>query len=173
MTLWLFIIAALFFQEPATTDTALFQARQNHLNLYLIHCIYIIATIIDIYGGFFIGKWIQEKFKDTRFEKFSHKWADKIENFIGRKGEKFVLILLAVINFPWANAFLASWLKISFKNVLLYIFIGNCIWYGIEWGINLGLRSLIPDPHLALYAIAGTALLFSIFSKAVFNKLLK
>lgn len=173
MNIWLFVIVALFFQEPATTDAAFFQARQNHLNIWVIHLIYIVATLIDICVGYSLGKWLQKSTKESRFERFSSNWASKVERFIGRRGEKFVLILLGIINFPWLNAFLASWLRIPFRSVLLLIFIGNGIWYAIEWGINLGLRSLIPDPHLALYAVVGTALLFSVFSKVIMNKVLK
>lgn len=173
MSIWIFVIFALFFQEPATTDAALFQARQHNLNIWIIHSIWFIATITDICLGFILGKWIQKKFQGTRFEKFSHKWADRLERFIGRKGKKFALILLGIINFPYINSFLASWLSLSFKNIFILILVGDAIWYAIEWGINLGLRSLIPDPHLALYAIVGTALILSICYKAILSKLLK
>ncbi len=172
-SLLIIIILALIVQEPATTDATLFQARQNHFNILLIHLIWLIATCIDIFLGFYLGKWIQKTFKGSRFEVFSNKWADKIERFIGRNGEKFVLILLGIINFPYINSFLASWLKLSFRNIFILIFIGDTIWYAIEWAINLGVRSLIPDPHLALYIIVGTALILSIFYKTLLNKLLK
>lgn len=170
---WLLLITTLFFQEPATTDTMLFQARTNHINLWFVHFVWLIATIIDIWFGFKLGKWLQRFYTGTRFESFSKKWAVRIENFIGRKGEKFALILLGIINFPWANAFLASWLTIDYKDIFVFIFIGDTIWYVLEWGINLGVRSIIPNPHLAIYIVILVALLFSVISKAILNKALK
>ena len=173
MPIWLFVIFASIFQEPATTDTMLFQVRQSHFNLWLVHAIWFIATFIDICVGFILGKWIQKSFKNSKFETFSNKWADRVERFIGRRGERFALILLGVINFPYINSFLGSWLKLPFKSLFTLIFIGDVIFYAIEWSINLGVRSIIPNPHLALYIIVGLALTLSIFYKALLNKVLK
>lgn len=170
--IWLFIIVALFIQEPTSTDAAIFQVRHLHFNLFLINFIWLIATIIDIWLGYAIGKLIQGKFQGTKFETWSFKWATRVENFIGKKGEKFALILLGIINFPYVNSFLASWLKISFKNIFILIFIGDAIYWAIAWGINIGVRNFIVDPHTALYVVIGVGLLFSILAKTIMNKVL-
>ncbi len=173
MNIWWLVILALIFQEPATTDATFFQARQQNLNLWIIHLIWFLATCFDIWFGFVLGKWLQRKFQDSRIVTFSNGLAGKVDGFIGRRGEKFALILLGTINFPYINSFLASWLKLPFKSIFVLIFIGDAIWYAIEWMINLGVRSLIPDPHLALYVIVGTALLLSIFYKSLLGKILR
>jgi len=173
MKTWLFIVIALFIQEPATTDAAIFLVRQQHLNLWVVNLIWVLATIIDISAGYLIGKWIQRKFQHTKFGKWSERWAIRIENFIGKSGERFAVILLGIINFPYFNAFLTSWLKLSFKNVFILIFIGDAIYWSIEWAINVGVRGYFTDPHTALYVIVGLGLLFSLISKAILTKVLK
>lgn len=170
---WLFVIACLFIQEPTSTDAAIFLVRQNHLNLWVVNVIWLAATIIDIVVGYLVGKWIQRAFQSTRLVAWSKQWAEKIEQFIGKSGERFVVILLGVINFPYLNAFLFSWLRLSFKNLFVLLLIGNAIYWLIEWGINIGVRSAVADPHMALYVIVAVGLLFSVISKALLNKMLK
>src|SRR5437660_1477842 len=96
---WLFIIAMLFIQEPASMDAAIFLVRQQHINLWLINTLWILATTIDILVGYAIGKWIQRAFQDTRFGRWAERWAMRIENFVGKSGENFAIILLGIINF--------------------------------------------------------------------------
>jgi membrane protein YqaA with SNARE-associated domain len=170
---WLFIIVALFIQEPATTDAAIFQVRHLVLNLWLINAIWILATVIDIMAGYWIGKWAQKRFKDTRIVRFAERWAARIEEFIGRSGEKFALILIGIVNFPYLNAFLFSWLKLSFRNIFILIFIGDAIYWAIEWGINIGVRSVFTDSHTALYIVVVLGLFFSIASKTILNQVLR
>jgi membrane protein YqaA with SNARE-associated domain len=170
---WWFIILALFIQEPASTDAAIFQARSLHLNLFVINLIWLIATVIDIWLGYKIGKWIQKKFQGTKLVTKSLLWATRFENFIGRKGENFALIFIGVINFPYLNTFIGSWLKVPFKKLFLLIFIGDAIYWSIEWAINIGVRSFITNTTTALYVVIGLGLLFAIFSKSILNKVLK
>jgi hypothetical protein len=138
-----------------------------------VHLVWIVATAIDIWLGFKIGKWLKRFWSGTKFETFSKTWAARIEHFIGKKGEKFVLMLLGVINFPWANSFLFSWLDWDYRTMFIFIFIGDAIWYALEWGINVGVRSIIPDPHLTIYMVVLGGLSFGIISKLILNRVLK
>ena len=171
--IWFLIIIALFIQEPASTDAAIFQVRNLHLNFWLVNLLWLIATFIDIYFGYKIGKWVQLKFKEKKIIKKSQKWASRIEDFVGKKGEKFALVLLGIINFPYLNSFLMSWTEIPFKNAFFLIFIGDVLYWSIEWGINIGVRGFFKDPHTALYIIVSMGLVFSVISKMVLNKVLK
>ena len=173
MNTWLFIIGALFIQEPATMDAAIFVIREQHLNLWLINLLWVLATAIDITVGYAIGTWVQSASKGSRFAGWSERWAAKIEDFIGRRGERFAIILLGVINFPYLNALIVSWLKLSFRNIFILIFIGEAIYWGIAWAVNISVRNYVSDPHAALYIIVGIALLFSILSKAILNRISK
>ena len=170
---WLFIILCVFIQEPASTDAAIFQVRSLHLDLLLVNLIWLAASALDIWIGYKIGKWIQKRYRGKKFILLSEQWAKKLENFIGKKGEKFALILLGVVNVPYLNSFIASWLDIPFKSLFTYILIGDAIYWIIEWGINIGARSLFTDPHSALYAVIGAGLVFSIFSKMIMDRVLK
>ncbi len=171
-SIWSLIILTLFVQEAASTDVAIFQVRHLHFNLWIINLMWVIATSIDILVGYWIGKKIQEKFKGSKFETFGRKWSAKTEDLIGKKGQRFALLVLGIINFPYANAFISSWLSIPFKNVFILLFIGDALYWGIEWGVNIGVRGF-AGPHTALYIVIGLGLLISIFSKIIFNKILK
>lgn len=167
---WLLVILVFFIQEPASTDAIIFQARHLGLNLFIFNSVWLLVTSIDIWLGYLIGKKVQEKYKNTRFEKFSRKWADRVENFVGKKGEKIALVFLGFINFPYLNSFLASWLNISFKNMFYPILIGDGIYWVTAWAINIGIRGFFTNSHTALYVIIAIGLLFSIFSKIIFDK---
>lgn len=134
---------------------------------------WLVATIIDILIGYKIGVWTQNKFKETKFLKKVSNWAEKIEEFIGRRGENFAIICLGIINFPYANAFIGSWLKqISRKKLYALIFIGDSIYWIIAWCINIGVRMFVSDTLTALYIVVGLGLMFAIFSKALLKKIL-
>ncbi len=171
--IWWFIILAVIFQEPASTDAAIFQARTLHLNLLTINLVWLVATAFDIWLGYRVGKWVQTKFYGRKLiTKFSI-LAGKFEDFIGKRGENFALIFVSVINFPYVNALIGSWLKIPFKKLFLLIFIGDAIYWLIEWGINIGVRSFVTNTTTALYIVIGIGLLFAIFSKSILSKILK
>jgi len=173
MNLWLFIIAAIFIQEPASTDAAIFQVRTHGINLWLINAIWLAATAVDIALGYAIGKWVQKRFAESRLIKASERWADRIADFIGRAGERLAIILIGVINFPYLNAFIFSWLKLRFRTLFILIFIGDAIYWAIEWAINIGVRSVITDSHTALYVVVALGLVLSVISKVILNKVLK
>jgi len=173
MKTWLLITLAVIIQEPASTDAAIFQARHLGLNLWIVNLIWLAATLVDIYLGYRIGKWIQKKYAGKKFVVVAEKLASKIENFIGRSGENFALILIGVINFPYLNAFLASWLPIRFRNAFVLILIGDAIYWAIEWGINIGVRTHVSDPHTALYIVIFLGLLFSVLSKTILNRIMR
>lgn len=170
---WLFVIATLFIQEPATTDAALFQVRHLHLNIWLVNVFWFVATVIDIMVGYYAGKLIQYAARNTSFERWSWKWAEKAENFIGVQGEKTALILFGIINFPYVSSFVGSWLRIRFRTLFICLLLGDAIYWAIEWGINLGVRGLFDNPHTALFVVVGVAFVFSLFSKAILSKVLK
>lgn len=171
--IWWFIILSVIIQEPASTDAAIFQARSLHFNFLLVNSIWFVATALDIWLGYNIGKWAQKKFQYTKFVTKSLLWVARLENFIGKRGENFAIIFVSVINFPYVNSFFGSWLKIPFKRLFFLIFIGDAIYWAIEWGINIGVRSVVTNTTTALYVVIGLGLIIALFSKAILNKVLK
>lgn len=173
MGLWFFIIFSLIVQEPASTDATIFLVRENHINLILIHTIWLFATLMDITIGYIIGKWIQTKSKDTKVGIWAKQWAERIEYVIGKRGEYFAIILISIINFPYLNAFILSWLNIRFRKLLILIFLGDLIYWIIEWIINIGVRNNIQNSHTVLYVVVILGLVLLIVSKILLNKIFK
>ena len=154
MTLFL-IILALFVQEPASTDAAIFQIRELGLNLWFIHSLWLVITIIDIFVGYKIGKYFQIRYAGTTVIKKIQKWTHALEEFIGKKGEIFAIVLIGIINFPWLNAFLVSWLHVSFKRIFWFLLFGDLIYWVVAWMINIGVRFFVADSRVALYGVVG------------------
>ena len=173
MKTWIFVISTLFVQEATSTNAAIYLIRDQHLNLWIINIIWILATAIDILVGYALGKWMQRRLKKTKLIKWSEGWTKRIEDFIGRSGECFVIIFLGVINFPYLNSFLMSGIRFSFKNIFIFTFIGEAIFWGIEWLINISANRYFSDPHTVLYIVIGFGLLFSVVSKMVLTKVVK
>lgn len=168
-----FIIPILIVQEPVSTDTGIFFIREYHLNLFLINILFVVLSILDIFIGYYLGKYLQKRFSYKKIIIKSKNIASRLENFIGRKGETFSLILIGIINMPYLNSFVASWLNMKFKKVLTLIFIGDVIWWCISWYINIKVRQNVSNPHTALYIVVSIALIISIFSRYIFKKILK
>ncbi len=168
--IWWLIIAAVIIQEPVSSDAAIFQIRHLHLNLIEVNLVWLIATIADLTIGYWIGKFVQKKIAGTKFEKRILRIVTAIENFMGKKGEKFTLVLLGIINFPYANSFIASWFDIPLRQMFALLFIGDVLYWGIEWGINIGVRSFPINPHTALLVVLLVAFLFAVLSKFLLNK---
>lgn len=136
MTLFL-IILALFVQEPASTDAAIFQIRELHLNLWFVHSLWLAATVIDIAVGYKLGKYFQTRYLGSAVIQKIKRWTYALEEFVGRKGEVFAIILIGIINFPWLNAFFVSWLRVPFKRLFWLLLFGDLIYWIIAWMINI------------------------------------
>lgn len=171
--IWWFVIGSVIVQEPVSTDAVIFQIRHLHLNLLIVNSIWVIATVFDIWFGYTLGKFIQKKIANTKFEQKVLRLVKGVEHFMGKKGEWFTLVLLGIINFPYANSFLASWLSISKRDVFICLFIGDVLYWGIEWMINIGVRSFVKNPQLALVGVLGGAVVLSIVSKVLVSKIVK
>ncbi|MEI6352773.1 MAG: hypothetical protein WCO35_02450 [Candidatus Nomurabacteria bacterium] len=168
-----FIIPILIIQEPVSTDTGIFFIRENHLNLFLINILFVLLSVLDITVAYFLGKYLQKRFSHKKIIIKSKTIASKLENFIGKKGEFFSLILIGIINTPYLDSFLASWLNIKFKKVLTLVLIGDVIWWCISWYINIKVRQNVSNPYAALYVVVFIALIITIFSRYILKKVLK
>ncbi len=135
--IWIFLIVALVLQETASAAAALALAQQQHLPAIPIHLIWTLGTIFDMYLGFTVGDWLHKKLRNTRFGRHIGTWAAKFEKLFGRYGQTFALAMLAVVNFPYLNTFLASWAHIPKKIGYTATFIGDATWYFLLWGAVL------------------------------------
>jgi membrane protein YqaA with SNARE-associated domain len=148
------LLTLLFFiQEPISTGAVLLEVYHLHYNLWIIHALFSLATLVDIAVGYYLGIFIRKRFGDrkmvswltTRFETFS--------NFIGKNGNIVALIVYAPLIFPIGGIFV-PWLDITLTEALIFTFIGELIfWYIPEWLLVLGIRVLATDPFTALYLL--------------------
>ena len=159
MTLWLLLTVALVVQEGLSTTVLLLQAYQRHYPLYLIHILWLLLTILQIYAGYYLGKWIQKRFAGSKFESWMKKSTAKLEKMIGERGEAIALILISGIVSPAFAALGASWLEISFTKVLIFALIGDLLWYLSEWVTVIGAAHLFSDVKADSAIVIGTVLI--------------
>lgn len=170
MKLWLLLTLAMFVQEPISTAAVLLQAYQLHYNIWLIHLIFALATIIDIAVGYYLGLLIKKKFGDRKLVKSLDERLEKFSAFIGTNGKIFALIVYSPIIFP-ISGFFIPWLDISFGEALVFTFIGEIIfWYLPEWLIVLGIKIFVGNPFTALYIIIIVSTLLSLGVKYLFDR---
>src|SRR5665213_634522 len=142
MSLWWLLTVALLVQEGISTTVLLLKAYQEHYPLILIHLIWFVVTVVQIYAGYYLGKWIQTRFKNTKFELWMKKSTHRLDKHIGTSGEAIALMLVAGLVSPAIAALGASWLDISFVSVLIFALIGDLFWYVSEWATVFGVSYL-------------------------------
>lgn len=148
--LWALITAAFFIQEFASTALVLVVAQNSGLSLWPIHIIWAVATLIDMYAGYLLGTLLKKKFAKNRFMRSIEKRMKDATGALGNHGTNITLMLLGIINFPYLNTFIASWIGVPMNTAFLFTIIGNFIWYLILWGTVLGLTSFINNPSIIL-----------------------
>jgi hypothetical protein len=170
MTLWWLLIGALTIQEGVSTTVLLLEAHQKHYSIFLITLIWLVVTVLQIYAGFYLGKWIQKRFSGTKFEAWLKKSQQSFEKYIGKTGESFGLILVSGLVSPAVAALGASWLDISFMQVFIFALLGDFLWYLSEWITVLGLTQLVAGAHvetiIVIIGFVAVAAFFAFAKKA-------
>jgi len=157
MLLWLFITIVLLGEEFASSTAVFLVAYHAHINIWIIHGIWLVAVIVDILVGYALGKYAEKSFATSRFEKWMEKSAALIEKRIGTRGESFSLIVLGFLNFPYVNSFAAAWLTLPFWEMFFSIFIGSLFWYIFEWMVVIGIITFVPVNLIPAVVIALAA----------------
>jgi membrane protein YqaA with SNARE-associated domain len=142
MSFWFVIALTLTIQEGFSTIAVLVHAQQLHYSAWIITAIWAVATALQITIAYYLGKWIQQKFADSKFEDWIKEWSKKFESFAGKYGQQFVPFFLALIISPALGAFLVSWLDLSFVSVFVLTFLGDACWYVSDWAAALGAEAL-------------------------------
>jgi hypothetical protein len=169
---WFFVIITLIFQEFASTGAALFSAHAANLNPWIIHGIWIVATVGDIAIGFYGGKWIHQKFRNSKLDAWANKWATKIDRAIGKTGVKISLILLGFVTYPYIVAFAASWLSdLALQDIFLYTTLGNAAWYAFTWATVLGITAAGHNYQLIFTIIAVAGIVLVLISNFIKKKI--
>jgi hypothetical protein len=164
MKIWLLLFVAFLIQEPVSSSAILLEAYQYHYNIWLIHLLFVAATLLDVVIGYALGSFVRKKtfHSNARLIRYGMGKSDELSAFIGKQGKIMSLVVLGPIIFPW-SAFVAPWLEISFFDAMVFLFIGDLIfWYGSEWLIVLGVKTFFPNPIAAVFAVVAVSLLITI-----------
>jgi membrane protein YqaA with SNARE-associated domain len=145
MNLWLLIIGALTLQEGLSTTVILLDAVHAHYPLLLIHAIWLFVTVLQIVAGYFLGKWIQKRFGNSKAEQWFKKSAGKLEKSIGKQGAELALVIASALVSPAATSFLASWLDLSLTKIFIFTLLGDFLWYLSEWVTVYGATQILSD----------------------------
>ena len=156
-----YIIAALILilQEVVLLNTLIFQTHQGYYMPWIIHLMFVCATVFDIWIGYRIGKWAKRRYATGKVVEFANRWTERFHAYVGKRGRILALFLLGNFSFPYLNSFIAAWLMIPFWEMMIIFFIGNVTFYFLGYFIIGGISSLIPNPAIALPVIIGLTLL--------------
>lgn len=168
MNFWFIIFGVFLLQQSALMGAVLALIKAKGLNLWLVHGLYLVATVLDIGLGFILGSFIQKKFK-TAFK--LKRWLKKrTDRFLNSSARKSFLLLAGIIDYPHLNSFLGSWLNISFFSVFISTLIGSLIYYSILWAIVLGALRLTSNLYISIAVIVTVVVLLTFLSKKYLYK---
>lgn len=153
MKLWLFLLATFMLQELFSSAAVLTPLYAGHYSVWLIHLTFIIATILDISIGYYVGSYIKRNASSNRFVTFIEKKAARYK-FLSRgtTRRRLALFLFGPPLFP-ITAFFAPLIGYTFYESFLILLLGEMtFWYGPEWLLILGLHTFIGS-HLWVISI--------------------
>lgn len=157
--MWILVAAVLIPQEFATSAIVFILALQNNFPIWAINLIWLCTTSLDMYVGYMLGKFTQERLHGTRFFNWVERWIDKGKSMLGLHGEKMSLALLGAIDFPYVNAFIGAWIGLPFNMTFLLTLAGNFAWYLFLWGTVLGLSSFVSNPDIIILILIVAGIL--------------
>jgi hypothetical protein len=157
--MWLLVASVLIPQEFASSAIVFIIALQNNFPIWEIHLIWLGITSLDMYVGYMLGKFTQEKLQGTRFFNWVERWIARGRAELGPHGEKLSLALFGVIDFPFVNTFIGAWIGLPFNMAFLLTLAGNFVWYLFLWGTVLGLSSFISNPDIIILTLVVAGIL--------------
>jgi membrane protein YqaA with SNARE-associated domain len=174
MKLWFTIIFTFIVQELVTTNAVLLQAYEQEYNGWIIFLIFLAATTFIISLGFFLGKFVQKRFAQSKVVVYTERKVRKLESMVGKTGKRVALVSLGFANFNYINAFIASWLSLSFREVFVYLFIGDLLWYILNSLMILGVHTYIQPKYAMIVSFGISIGIFAVSAllhKKVANRL--
>jgi hypothetical protein len=159
MPIWILVAAVLIPQEFASSAIVFIVALQNNFPIWAINLIWICTTSLDMYVGYKLGKFTQEKLQGTRFFNWTEKWVKKGRAELGTHGEKLSLSLLGVIDFPYVNTFIGAWIGLPLNMAFLLTLAGNFVWFLFLWGTVLGLSAFVSNPDIIILILLVAGIL--------------
>lgn len=157
-------------QELAVVAAVFGFAYQNHINIFAVHAMWLVATLIDVTLGFKFGGWIKKKYGTSSLARHAGELVSAIERRIGTNGRRLTLVVSGFLNFPYVNGFLGPWLRLSFADTLVFILIGDALWYFSIWGALGGISILAPDSRWIVVLAMGVIVALIIVVRVLYHK---
>ncbi len=170
MIIWIYIVAAMVVQELAVVAAALGFAYHLELNIFLVHGIWLVATVIDALGGFILGQWIRGKYGAWVITRHAEALAEALERRISTNGRRLTLVVFGFLNFPYVNGFIGSWLNLSFADTLVFTLIGDALWYVSIWGTVAGINIIPADSRWGVVVGIGLVIALVLWARARYHK---
>lgn len=165
MPFWFGTIVIFFVQETAFITSRLVVLHGQGVNPWLLHLLFIFATTCDIFIGFAVGQYLHRRFlHGSRFEL----WVKKEAKFLKQHHWGYLLTLSGIVNFPYVNAILGSWMDLPFWRVFIATLIGDSVSYALYWGFALG----IVHSSINIYLGIAMVLIIVLATAAVLRKFL-
>jgi membrane protein YqaA with SNARE-associated domain len=153
-------------QELALTEATLIFVYHSGFNLWMVHAIWLAATIIDITIGFYVGRYLKNRLAGFKwFNATIGKWSVKFKGYVGQGGKALALVLLGLFLFPYFAAFLAAWFDVDFTKAIIFVSLGNLVWYLFVLGTALGINFLVPNIKLAITLVILAVVIIDVFSR--------
>jgi membrane protein YqaA with SNARE-associated domain len=155
MIRYLAAIGILILQETVLLNGLLVETQKGLYSMWVIHILFILATILDIWAGYAIGKLVQKKWPHGKFVRLGEKWSKRFHTSVGRLWRWIAIIIVGYFNFPYINGFAAAWIDESILKVFLLLFIGAILEYMTFWLIILGITKITVNPYIVIPAVVG------------------
>jgi len=145
----LFLFTALFIQEIVVLNTLFLAVHRGVYPALLIFILFVIATVIDIIIGFYVGRYLRKKTSQTKVGRYIKKQSERF--LIPEKGPQRWLLLLVLgnVNFCYTNAAVAAYLELPFWESQAYNFFGNILSYILLWYAVASIGSVFKNPYTA------------------------
>lgn len=170
MPSWSAIIPVFLLQEFASVTALLAYAYKNGGDLLALHFAWVAATLVDLFAGYLVGKWLGDRFRNARLRRWLQRFAEKWQGRVGKSGQALSLLFLGFLLYPYLAAFIAAWAGASLNDTIFYLSLGNIAWYLFSWGTVIGLTALVPNFEWLIVAIIIVALVFSLIFEKIRRK---
>ncbi len=155
----------LLVQETVTFTSLIFATHRGVYPVFLINILFLVATTVDIFVGYFIGVFFKKKFLNSKIAK----WVDTTAKSFSLHENKYkrwvVLFLLGNFSFPWINAIIAGYLEFPFWESALFNFLGDMVWYVSIWLIVIGVGAIFKNVYSELIVAVLLALAIMLLLK--------
>lgn len=164
---YLIIFLLFLAQDPISTNAFLLEAYQYHYALWYVHVLFVLATSLDILLGYLVVHWAMRRYPESGLIHRLTTTAKSAVTLTGRYGESVFLLVWGPMIFP-LSALIAPLLDIPLRRALPLLLLGDLVlWYGGEWLVVLGVKTVVPDPLLALYAVILVSVLIAVILRRV------